>query len=136
MPTDVKYNKSSGLIEATYSGEVTASELHDAVSRRIAIQKKTGALGVLADASKVQITPSTIALFEVPARLFQELNADRRTVTALVLPDAEFPKEMAKFFETASRNRGWMIQVFTDRQSAVAWLMAQGMSSKPATATE
>jgi hypothetical protein len=74
---------------------VTASELHDAVCERIAIQKETGAHGILADASQVQIAPSAIDLFDLPSKLFSDLNAERQSRIALVLPKAERPKDMA-----------------------------------------
>jgi len=129
MPAEVKYNKPSGLIEIVYSGNLTTPMLREAVRKRIAIQNKTGAMRVLADASNIQLTPSIFDLFNLPNRLFSEENADRRTMIALVLPDTEEPKKMATFLETASINRGWSMQVFEDRQSAVAWLMDHTTSS-------
>jgi len=130
MPLDVQYNKSSGLIEIIYSGEVTASELADAVSKRIIIQKETGALGVLADASAVQITPSTMDLFNLPDKLFSKQDAPRRTKIAVVLPKLEQPRNKIRFLETASRNRSWFMQIFDERQNAVAWLMKQTTSNE------
>lgn len=122
MSSNVKYNKSSGLIEIVYSGKLTESMLRETVRKRIAIQNETGAVGVLADASRVEVAPEIFALFDLPSRFFSEENADRRTLIAMVLPDAQELKEKGMFLETASRNRGWVMQNFEDRQSAIAWL--------------
>ena len=131
MSSDVRYDASSGLIEIVYSGEVTASEMRETVRRRIAIQKETGATKVLADASGVRVSPSITDLFGLPSKLFAEEDAKRSTMVALVLPDSAGPRERARFLETASVNRGWLMRVFEDRQSAVAWLMESTTSGKP-----
>ena len=130
MPSDIRYDKSSGLIEIVLSGEVTGPELREAVQKRIALQRETGAVGVLTDASETQTSPSTMDLFDLPSHLYPEQDQRRRTVIALILPHAEGPKEMAVFLETASRNRGWQMQVFANRQSALAWLKEHAASSK------
>lgn len=122
MPWNVEYNQTDSIVELTFSGVVTREELQKAIIKRIAVQKENGGNLVLTDASKVDITPLAVDLLDLPNRLFAEQGADRLTRLALVMPEAEAPKSMAKFLETASYNRGWSIHLFEDRQSAFKWL--------------
>lgn len=130
MLSHVKYNEASGFIEIVFSGKVTSAELRKAVERRGALQKETGARGVLTDASEVQITPSVLDLLALPTELYPEQDEMRKTWIALVLPQSQKPEEMVVFLETASINRGWFVQVFKDRQSAIAWLTERAPSNK------
>jgi hypothetical protein len=87
-------------------------------------------MGILADTSEARTAPTIFDLFDLANSIYPEQNMPRRSFIAVVLPKANQPREMVKFLETASRNRGWLMQVFEDRQSATAWLMEHTTSRK------
>ena len=126
MPWDVQHNQKYGFIETTFNGHVTASELREAVTQHITLQKETGVTNVLADGSAVTNGPSLMAVIDLPRIFFAKLGMKRQTKMAIILPAAEKPRKLARFFETTSLNRGWFMKVFENRQSAVAWLMPDG----------
>lgn len=55
MPWSVKSNPSLGIIEEVFSGLVTASELREATSKRISLQKETGISKILNDVSEIEL---------------------------------------------------------------------------------
>jgi len=122
MPWNLQYDQPTQIIEITYIGQVTISELREAVSSRVAMQQKTGSTRILADASGVDKAPSLVDVFDLPTKLFPEKGSNRQTKIALILPLIKEPKEIAEFLETASVNRGWLMKVFEKRHSAIAWL--------------
>jgi len=46
----------------------------------------------------------------------------RRKVALLVLPGAY---DRASFFETASQNRGFSVNAFTDYEKAIRWILSE-----------
>jgi len=67
---------------------------------------------------------------DLPARLYDSAKADRATRLALLPPCPEEARETARHYETASVNRGWLVQTFGDRREAIEWLQEKGPSNK------
>ena len=122
MPWSVDYNRSLGIIEEVFSGLVTTLELRAATSRRISLQKETGIFKILNDVSGVVTDANILEVHDFPDKQYSDESADRKTRMALVMPTRKRERELADFFMTASRNRGWVVATFEDRQRAIDWL--------------
>ena len=132
MPWSVNFNPSLGIIEEVFYGLVTASELTEATSQRILLQKETSITKILNDVSDVKLEASVIDILNFPDKQYPEENADRKTRMALILPKCNKARNMAEFFMTASLNRGWTVRPFEERQSALDWLQTQLLSKNHA----
>ncbi len=122
MPWSVKHNPSLGIIEEVFTGQMKMSELKESVSQRIVLEKETGITKVLVDASELVLDATIFEVLNLPDKFYSSQEASRVTHMALVLPTSPKTKEDAEFYETACLNRGWYVQIFSDRQSAVEWL--------------
>ena len=125
MPWSVNFNPSLGIIEEVFYGLVTASELTEATSQRILLQKETSIMEILNDVSDVKLEASVIDILNFPDKQYPEENAHRKTRMALILPKCNKTRNMAEFFMTASLNRGWNVRPFEERQSALDWLQGK-----------
>ena len=97
-------------------------DIREATEKRISIQNETGATRVLADASQSLDGPSTIEIYDLPDKIYPEYESRR----AFILPTNKQSKETAYFFKTAARNRGWIIELFKNREDALFWLTKTG----------
>ena len=122
MSWDVNYNEDAGFIEVKYFGNVTGSDVHDAAKERIAIQEKTDIVLILTDASQTLNAPPVLDIYTITDKIYQENNVQRSTRMAFILPEKKEPRELAGFFKTTAKNRGWMIELFEDRKTALSWL--------------
>ena len=122
MSWNINYSEELGIIEITYTGDVTGFDLLEATAARISMQKETGATLVLADASQSLDGPPTMDLYNLPDRIYPDHESRRDTRIAFILPKHKNSRELATFFQTAARNRGWIIELFEDRKSALSWL--------------
>jgi hypothetical protein len=132
MPWNVNFNPSLGIIEEVFYGLVTASELTEATSQRISLQKETSITKILNDVSDIKLEASVIDILNFPDKQYPEENVDRKTRMALILPKCNKARNMAEFFMTASLNRGWTVGPFEERQSALDWLQTQQLSKNHA----
>jgi hypothetical protein len=132
MPWNVNFNTSLGIIEEVFYGLVTASELTEATSQRISLQKETSITKILNDVSDIKLEASVIDILNFPDKQYPEENVDRKTRMALILPKCNKARNMAEFFMTASLNRGWTVRPFEERQSALDWLKPQLLSKSHA----
>ena len=122
MSWSVKYNPALGIIEEVFGGLMTMSELEESVSQRICLEKETGAKKVLVDASDLTLDATIVEVYSLPNKLYEDQEASRLTHMALVLPTSPKTKEAAEFYQTACFNRGWKVEMFPDRESALNWL--------------
>ena len=122
MPWSVNYNPSLGIIEEVFYGLVATSELIEATSKRISLQKDTSITKILNDVSDIKLEASVIDVLSFPDKQYPEEKVDRKTCMALILPKCSKARDMAEFFMTASLNRGWNVRPFEERQSALDWL--------------
>jgi hypothetical protein len=131
MTWHVTHDASLGIIEVTYTGLVTGSDLWEACSRRISLQEQTGLLRVLIDTSGIELVATILDVFSLPAKLYEERHADRQSRIALILPKSKEAIEFAEFYELACKNRGWSVRVFQGRQDAIDWLTRSTTSHRP-----
>jgi hypothetical protein len=125
MAWSVRHDPPTGMIEVVYTAVVSATDLMEAASRRIALQHETGSPSVLVDVTGItELTARSADVLQLPASLFAAQVASRQTQLALVLPRSHAQKDMATFWETACVNRGWIARTFEDRQEAIDWLLA------------
>ena len=125
MTWSVKSNPSLEIIEEVFSELVTASELREATSQRISLQKETGLTKILNDVSKIELEATIMDVFNFPNKQYPEEKVNRKTCMALILPKNKKARNLAEFFITASLNRGWIVKAFEERQRAIDWLQQQ-----------
>ena len=125
MSWHINYNEEYRIIEITYSGNVTGQDIHEAAVKRISLQKEKGTNLVLADASQSQEDPHLIDVYNLPEKVYPEHNVRRDTRIAFILPTQSKGKELAHFFKTAAKNRGWKIELFEERKDAISWLRSE-----------
>jgi hypothetical protein len=71
------------------------------------------------------LNASIFDLYELPARQYLEEGADRRSRVAVVAPAQPTEREPVQFYQLASENRGWLVELFDDRDDAVRWLLTR-----------
>jgi len=133
MTWSVNHDPVLDIIEVTFTGRVSGAELRDAASQRIALQKELGSERILINASEEELTASSLDVFNLPSGLYVSESASRKSRLALVLPTEKKSREIAQFYETACKKLGWVVQIFSDRQSGVAWLDGGKATHNPMT---
>ena len=122
MPWSYKYNPTLKIVEVVYSGEITARDLGESSSALIALEKEKGLNWFIIDATEMKLTASLIDVYDLPTKQYLEESADRFGRVAVLLPSCSKTREAVHFYETVCKNRGWMVQAFSNRQEAVDWL--------------
>ena len=121
MPYTLNLDARSGYIEVTAVGELTDTEAKEVTSKAISSAKQTGTAKFLLDFSRAHSMPSFFDVLELTEQ-YENEKASRRWPAAVVLPASGEPRRGAEFYVTACRNRGWFVEGFPDRQSAIEWL--------------
>lgn len=116
MPEDVTINKELDIIEVYSYGNVTGEILDATVKQIKRIEKETGINKVLVDTTKQKSMPDTITLYEFAN------NLPRDFMYAIVISEKQSTKPEQDFFETVAHNRGFVVNEFTSKEEAIAWL--------------
>jgi hypothetical protein len=123
MVWNVDYHGDLQIVVLTFSGEITGPELLEAAASRIELGQEKGATKFLIDAAEmIAPTSTTLAVLEMPARMYLEKNMERTSRIAVLIPTDPESRWIAEFYENASVNRGWHVKLFTDRNGAIDWL--------------
>ena len=125
MPYTLGLDARSGYIEITVVDELTETEAKEVTSKAISSAKQTGTARFLLDLSKAHATPSFFDVLELTEQ-YEHEKASRLWPVALVLPATEEARRAGEFYVTACRNRGWYVEGFSDRPSAIDWLSNRG----------
>jgi hypothetical protein len=124
MPWEHRINSDLNMIEVSYTGKVTADDLHESTSIIIKLEKETGIHKILTDTSEAISAVTLSDLYDIPTKQYLEEAADREGHLAIILSKSPKEKEAAEFFQIVCRNGGWQVQTFADRQSAIDWLQS------------
>lgn len=109
------------LIEQIFSGYVTICEVEAATLKTFELAPKERPARFLADLRDVELQHSLVDLYLMPKQ-WQRMQFVRESGLALLVSDTGKMMKYAQFFETACRNQGWQVRLFTQRQDAIDWL--------------
>lgn len=121
MTWRVDYKSELGFIQVVYTGLVTLDEFKKATNEVISLSKSHKENRILIDDSNLEIAVSTADIYKLPL-FYDDVNANRKSRMALILPTSPQAREDVQFYETVCRNRGWFIKAFNERQEAIDWL--------------
>ena len=122
LPWTYEHNPTHQIIEVVYEGDITASDLRESTSELIALGKEKGINRFLVNSTGIKLDANLVDLYDLPTRQYLKEKADRQGRIAVILPTSARAREAVKFFETVCMNRGWLVQVFSERQEALDWL--------------
>ena len=125
------YDTTLQVVEVVYAGETTDRDLRDSTSAFISLEKEKGVNRFLVDATEMKLAFSLADIYDLPTKQYVDQKADRQGCVAVILPNSRESKQAVRFYENVCRNRGWMVQAFSDREAAKAWLAGIGSSEKP-----
>lgn len=123
MAWDVRHRDDLGIIETTLSGRLSGEELQAAAAARIALGEEKEVTNFLIDGRDL-IAPrsATVAVYDIPTRIYVEQNAPRETRIAVVKPTAPESQWINQFYEDLCVNRGWSVYLTDDVTAALQWL--------------
>jgi hypothetical protein len=128
MPWSYEINATLQIVEVLYEGDISERELRESNSELIGLQQDKGLNRFLVDATEVKLASSLMVFYDLPTKQYIEEQADRLSRVAILPPTDPDAREAARFYETVCRNRGWLVQVFSERQEAVDWMTGPGGS--------
>ncbi len=111
------------IVELTLAGELTGEELQASAAARIALGDEKGVTDFIINARDL-VAPrdATLAVYEIPARLYPEKNMPRDARIAVVIPTDPESSWIVQFYEDLCVNRGWRVFMAPHRESALGWL--------------
>jgi hypothetical protein len=122
MSYTINHNASLGVIELTYSGRITGTDLREATSKCISLGRQTGTTKFLVDEVGMDLAVSILDLYDLPNKQYEDEEANRQGRVAIILPTSKEARDAVQFYVTACQNRGWFVRVFSERLSAINWL--------------
>jgi hypothetical protein len=124
MPWSTVVHRDRPYIEVRYEGMVPPSELEAAAKEVLSLSSRHGKHFLLADASAIEGGHMFSDLFHVAQVVAgsPEFMIHRE---AVILPISPVAAENAAFWRTTASNSGIRVELFPDRPSAIAWLLAK-----------
>jgi len=122
MPWSIRTQGDPPIIETTYAGLLSPTELTDAIAATIELVRTSGVQRLIGDCSELEGGHSIADLY-LMADLVSVASVGMTFREAVILPGLDEPADSVAFWETACYNRGLTVRVFKDRGSALAWLL-------------
>ncbi|NTV47943.1 MAG: hypothetical protein HGB11_15805 [Chlorobiales bacterium] len=115
-------NEEINGIETVYSGNISANEIQGALKQNLELSQKHGVTRLLADCTHLKPGRSVLNTYEFATQL-ESIPGIYQLKEAMILPIMQEAAEEIRFFETAARNRGLNVRVFSSREEAIKWLI-------------
>lgn len=122
MAWRVSYDDSNRCVVYVFIGKNTGSDFHNATSCGIATGKEYQTDHYLVDLQEVDVRASLVDILDMPKKQYEDEQLQRCSRIAVILPKSEKSRAEARFYETASINRGWRVKCFETRSAALNWL--------------
>ncbi len=131
MAWQVEYLTAHNIVKATYTGHVSADDFKQGVTRTMEVARENKTLLFLIDDTQLEAAVSTPEIYAMPS-FYEEMKGSRRARIAVLLPAGGQILEDVQFYVTVCRNKGWLVEAFTDEQEAIDWLRYTTPAQKPA----
>lgn len=122
MTWRIEFDAEHGIVETLYSGWMSPSELKDAVEATLSVAREHAAMRYLSDCAGLQGGHSVFDLYGI-VDFLESCGFSRLSKEAVIFPQLEHAAREVEFWETSSKNRGFNVRLFNDRDSAIAWLL-------------
>lgn len=120
MPFKIEYIKEQDYILATFTGQITMAQVREYIEDLLPIIEETGCGRLLSDSTEAQLLFSSGDIMQFP-KLAEESPLTANLKRAVLKAPGRSGYEM---YETLSKIMGQQLQVFTDRQEALDWLLS------------
>lgn len=110
------------IIDSVFSEKATINEMKEAVIESLKLAEQHHTNLFLVDCSRLMKGGTIVQLYSL-GDFYMEIDVMPGTKQAIVLSDILETQRDIRFYETATRNRGFDVHVFPDRSSAIAWLL-------------
>ena len=121
MRWDIEFIEKDKTISVKYHGTSNAELFIRSFEEFVGLATKYEVNRFLVDTSDLKPALTTVEIYELP-KAFDKLPVDRKTRYAMVECENPAVRKNLAFFETVSRNLGYLVKLFEDRESAMAWL--------------
>ena len=108
-------------VSIRYTGSSNADLFKKSFEECAVTAREKGARGFLVDTTALEPALTAGDIYEFPA-VYDRLPVDRKTRFALLRPKNPHILKNLAFFETVCRNRGYIVKILDDRDSALKWL--------------
>jgi hypothetical protein len=123
VPYSVEYLEEPGVVETVYAGALSTVEFKEAVAATADTAAECLCTRFLSDCRELEAGEESPTLdIWALAEFLAQLPPGTLEREALLLPAAAAAGEDIRFYETACRNRGLDVRVFSERDEALAWL--------------
>ena len=116
MPDRIFVDEDIGIIVVESIGEISVDDINQSIAKIQEILNKKGISKVLVDASRQESLPSMIDSYD----LFSTFPRD--FMIAILVKEYQITEEELNFIETVAVNRAIRMQIFSERENALAWL--------------
>lgn len=122
MATKIKIITAGDFLEVTPNGILNTTTSRQLLVDIAKAEHHPVDYELLVDFRDTQCHLSIADVYQLAGELCQHGDTFRKKVALLVLPGVEF--DHARFFETCSHNRGFMVNAFTDYDMALRWVLS------------
>ena len=122
MPYTINHLTNLDIVELALTGFVSGSDLREATTKCIDLQKEAGVTRFLVYINGSEILASFIDIYDLAEKQYHREGVDRQSRIAVIFPTTLSAQAASDFYETVCQNRGWNAQVHPSRQSALDWL--------------
>ena len=131
MPWSYEHHQQSDVVEVLFEGVIDTHDLKSLTTELIQMEKDKGVNRFLLDCTTMELDASVslIDVYNLPAKQYLEEEADRFAKVAVMHAESHNTDHAIDFYEMVCQNRGWLVEAFSDRDAALAWL-ASGTSSR------
>jgi hypothetical protein len=137
MAHSISYNTVTRIIETVMHGEINFTELKTVIAESATLSKEYSCCFWLTDYTDASVKLSTMDIYQLP-------NEIQKIVGPLQLNMADIKRAIVtahrtedhSFAEIVNANRGLQVRVFSDIQTARAWLMKFPQTETVLTPTE
>jgi hypothetical protein len=122
MPYDIQYIEEQDYIAATFTGTITMALVREYLDALLPVLEATGCKRLLSDSTEAQLHVSSTDILKFP-KMAADSPLTSQLRRAVLAAEDTSGYEM---YAILSKMQGQELQLFTDRNEAMTWLLSDG----------
>lgn len=123
MKANIKFVKTKDFLKTTATGELNLAESMNVLHRIAEFNREDNSHDMLIDVRETTSVLTLSDIYELVTEVGKHRQYFRKKIAILLGPQHDIDK--ARFLQMTAENRGYRVDVFTDFEDAVKWLMEE-----------
>jgi len=124
MPYEIGFLEDKGVVTIINTAEIYGEDVVNMTHESFELSQSKQVGSFLVDCTNMISRLGALDIYQLPA-IYEQITSPRTNRVAVLKSNNKDTNRTLEFYKTVCGNRGWLIDIFSDKDAALKWLKGE-----------